>query len=614
MTTPLEQIRNFSIIAHIDHGKSTLADRMLELTETVSKRESRDQLLDDMDLERERGITIKAKAVSIRHSLDGVEYLLNLIDTPGHVDFSYEVSRSLAACEGAVLLVDASQGVEAQTVANTYLALEADLEIVAVLNKVDLVSARPDEVREEIETSLGLPAEEISAVSAKSGMGVLELLDEVIRKVPPPSGDATAPLRMLVFDSVYDDYRGAVVYFRIIDGVLKKGDRLQSMRQNVQYEASEIGIFKPKETPVPELGPGEVGFFWGSIKNLADVNVGDTVTHARSHGVPAEEALPGYKTPLPMVFCGLYPTSGKDLPLLRKGLDKLQLNDSSFQFEPESSEALGFGFRVGFLGLLHMEIVQERLERESNLQLVQTAPNVTYEVMTKNGKVREIHTPADLPDPSQLEEIREPIARATIICPVECIGQVMKLNEEKRAVYKNQEYIGSTRAMLTYDVPLQELIFDYYDRLKSMTHGYGTLDYEILHYVPSDMVRVDILVNGVLVDALSSIMHRTLSENNGRDLLKRLRKEIPRHMFEVPLQAAIGGKIIARETIRGMRKNVTAKCYGGDITRKRKLLEKQKEGKKRMKRVGNVDIPQSAFLTVLGAKEEGKRRNKGKAR
>ena len=614
MAFPLERIRNFCIIAHIDHGKSTLADRILELTQTVSDREKRDQLLDDMDLERERGITIKAKSVAIQHKEGGEDYLLNLIDTPGHVDFSYEVSRSLAACEGAILLVDASQGVEAQTVANTYLALEADLEIIPVMNKTDLPTARPLEIAEEIENTLGLPAEEVLKCSAKTGEGVAELISEVIKRVPPPKGKQEASLRALVFDSVYDDYRGVIVYLRVIDGTLKKNDKLRGMKTKEDYEASQVGVFVPEEVEKEELGPGEVGWFWGSIKTLSDVQVGDTITHHKSSGKPAEEALPGYKQPQPMVYCGIYPTYNKDLPALRKGLEKLQLNDASFVFEPESSEALGMGFRCGFLGLLHMEIVQERLERESNLQIVQTAPTVTYQILKTDGSIVEIHTPAELPDPSVIEEFREPMARATVICLTEHIGIVMKLNEEKRGIYKNQEYLGTSRVMLIYDIPLQELIFDYYDKLKSSTSGYGTLDYEVTGFVASDLSRLDILVNGVAVDALSTIVHRSVAETHGRDMLIRLKKEIPRHLFQVPLQASIGGRVIARENIRALRKNVTAKCYGGDITRKRKLLEKQKEGKKRMKHIANVEIPQSAFLTVLGSEDDGKKKNKGKSK
>ena len=614
MAIPVERIRNFSIIAHIDHGKSTLADRILEETKAITKREAKAQLLDDMDIERERGITIKARSVAIRHKVGDEEYLLNLIDTPGHVDFSYEVSRSLAACEGAILLVDAAQGVEAQTVANTYLAMEGELEIIGVVNKIDLVQARPDEIREEIEQTLGLEAEEILGVSAKSGLGVPELINAIIEKIPHPKGNRDKPFRALIFDSVYDDYRGVIVYFRVLDGVVKARERLVGMGVDKTYEVNEVGVFSPKETVVDELGPGEVGYFWGSIKDLSEVQVGDTLTHHKSSGTPATEPLAGYKQPLPMVYCGIYPTYNADLPNLRKGLERLKLNDASFVFETESSEALGMGFRCGFLGLLHMEIVQERLERESNLQIVQTSPTVTYQITMTSGEEIKITTPAELPDPNHIAELREPICRATILCPTEEVGSVMKLNEEKRGIYKNQEYIGPGRVMLTYDVPLSELIFDYYDKLKGMTHGYGTLDYEVTSYEPADMVKVDILVNATKVDALSSIVHRSVAETKGRELLSRLKKEIPRHMFEVPLQAAIGGRIIARENIRALRKNVTAKCYGGDITRKRKLLEKQKEGKKRMKHVGNVEIPQNAFLTVLGSKEEKKRKTKGKSR
>ncbi len=594
-------VRNFSIIAHIDHGKSTLADRMLQITGAVSERELKAQLLDDMDLERERGITIKAKAVSIRYKRPDGEYFLNLIDTPGHVDFSYEVSRSLAACEGAVLLVDASQGVEAQTIANAYLALEQDLTIIPVLNKIDVGTSRPDEVTEEVVNSIGVGADEILRVSAKTGDGVRELLDAIVERVPPPSGSEDAAPRALIFDSVYDEYRGVIVYVRIVDGTLKRGDQILMLGTERHYEIEEIGTFTPKMNKLDALRTGEVGYIIAGIKELSDVKVGDTVTH-RKHS--AEESLPGYKEPLPMVFCGLYPTHNSDFERLRQALDKLKLNDSSFSYSPETSGALGFGFRCGFLGLLHMDVVQERLERESKLAIVQTAPNVTYELLMSDGEVRRIESPTELPDMSVVEEIREPVARATIMLPAEYIGNVMTLMEERRSRYVRTEYVTQTRVILAYDLPLAELISDFYDKLKSATRGYGTLDYEVQGYQAESLVKLNILVNGSPVDALSLICHRDVAEHRGRKLLQKLRKEIPRHLFEVPLQAAIGGKVIARETIKALRKNVTAKCYGGDITRKRKLLEKQKEGKRRMKSVGNVEIPQDAFMAVLKLEDD----------
>jgi GTP-binding protein LepA len=606
-----KNIRNFCIIAHIDHGKSTLADRILLRTGAVSEREFQDQILDDMDLERERGITIKAKAVSIRYrrrapagsegeqAPDG-DYTLNLIDTPGHVDFSYEVSRSLAACEGALLLVDASQGVEAQTIANAHLAIDADLVLIPVLNKIDMSAARPDEVIEEIQNSLGIAAEEVHRVSAKTGFGVPELLDIIVDRVPAPRGSPDAPLRALIFDAVYDEFRGVIVYVRVKDGTLRPGQTILMMGTNRAYEVEEVGTFTPKMQKLASVGTGEVGYLTATIKALRDIQIGDTVTERAR---PAVEKLPGYKEPLPMVFCGLYPTNNTDFERLRGALDKLRLNDSSFTYAPESS-ALGFGFRCGFLGLLHMEVVEERLERESGVSMVQTAPNVTLEVRKIGGETIRIESPSQLPDLGQIEEIREPMVRATIMLPADYIGNIMTLLEERRATYVRTEYLSPARVILVYDMPLSEIITDFHDKLKSLTRGYGTLDYDVRDYVASDLVRVQVLVNGSPVDALSFICHRQVAETRGRKLLKKLREEIPRHLFEVPLQAAIGGKVIARENIKALRKNVTAKCYGGDITRKRKLLERQKEGKKRMKQVGNVEIPQDAFLAVLKLEDD----------
>jgi GTP-binding protein LepA len=604
MPTPPDRIRNFCITAHIDHGKSTLADRILEITGAVEKREAREQFLDGMDLERERGITIKAKAVALTYKRPstGETFAFNLIDTPGHVDFTYEVSRSLAACEGAILLVDATQGVQAQTVANCYLAVEAGLDILPAVNKVDVQSARPDEVKEEMHASLAIDPGEVLHVSGKTGQGVAELLEAVIEHVRPPAADPAKPLQALIFDSVYDDYKGVVMYTRVMNGEVKVGEKIRLLAQNRTYEVLELGQNRPKPTAVRSLGAGEVGFVCAGIKTLSDVKIGDTIAHASEKDVAA---LPGYKEPLPMVYCGIYPTNNAEFPELRKALEKLRLNDSSFSFQPETSEALGFGFRCGFLGLLHMEVVQERLERESDVSLVQTAPNVTYEVVTTRGELLRVDNPARLPEEGNIAELREPVVRASIVCPSEAIGNIMKLNEERRGVYKKTEYLGPTRVILHYEIPLGEIIYDYYDMLKSATRGYGTLDYEVIGYHAANLVRLRILVNGVEVDALSTIVHRDKAEYVGRNLIRRLRKEIPRHLFEIPLQAAIGGKIIARENIAPMRKNVTAKCYGGDITRKRKLLEKQKEGKKRMKSVGNVEIPQTAFLAVLGEKGEG---------
>ncbi|HHT9132308.1 MAG TPA: translation elongation factor 4 [Candidatus Tripitaka californicus] len=591
-----DRIRNFCIIAHIDHGKSTLADRLLESTQTVSSREFREQVLDDMDLERERGITIKASAVTMNYKKDGKDYVLNLIDTPGHVDFSYEVFRSLAACEGALLLVDAAQGVEAQTVANAYLAMEKHLEIIPVLNKIDLQQARPQEVIEEMEKTLGMLPRDVIKVSAKSGLGIDELFKAIIERFPPPKGNSQEALRGLIFDSIYDDYRGVVVYLRVFDGSLRAGDRIYMMKTQMSFEVTEVGVFKPKMSPVKTLHTGEVGYLVASIKSIHDVEIGDTVTHDKNR---AGVALPGYQRPLPMVYCGLYPTADTDLVPLRMALEKLSLNDSSFTFEPERSPALGFGFRCGFLGLLHMEVFHERLERESNVNLIQTAPSVTYEIVNKKGEVNKIDNPDHVPMEGDIEEFREPIVAMKIVLPSEYIGTVMQICEERRGKYISTEYLSEKRVILNYELPLAEVIFDFYDKLKSATRGYGTMDYTFLDYRPADLVRLDMLVGGKKVDALSSIVHSNQAYYKGKRLAKKLREEIPRHLFEVVIQAAVGGRIIARETIRPLRKDVTAKCYGGDITRKRKLLEKQKEGKKRLKVVGSVEIPQEAFLSVL---------------
>jgi GTP-binding protein LepA len=557
-------------------------------------------MLDDMDLERERGITIKASAVSLNYMKDGEIYLLNLIDTPGHVDFSYEVSRSLSACEGALLLVDASQGIEAQTITNMYMAMEKNLEIIPVLSKIDVKSARPEEVSEEIVHILGVKDEEILSVSAKTGRGIEDIFNAIITKMPAPDGDVDAPLRALIFDSVYDDYRGVIVYIRIIDGSIKVGDNIFMMKSNSSFEVIELGVFKPDMTPVEVLSTGSVGYCIANMKSVHDVHIGDTITLSKRRSTVA---LPGYRRPLPMVYCGLYPSNNTDYMPLRDAIERLWLNDSSFSFEPENSQALGFGFRCGFLGLLHMEIVQERLERESNVGLVQTAPTVTYEILTYDGKVINVDNPEKLPPVSSIKEFREPVVEAKIILPSEYIGAIMQLVDERRATYKSTEYLSEKRAILTYKIPLGEIIFDFYDKLKSLTRGFGTLDYEFVGYEPEDLVKLDILVAGKKVDALSCIVHRKKSEVKGRNLVKSLKKDISRHMFEISLQAAIGSRVIARETIRQMSKNVTAKCYGGDVTRKRKLLEKQKEGKKRMKNVGSVEIPQSAFLSVLATGE-----------
>ena len=595
------RIRNFSIIAHIDHGKSTLADRMLELTGAVQKREMRDQLLDDMELERERGITIKARAVTIHHSVAGVEYELNLIDTPGHVDFHYEVEKSLQACEGAILLVDAAQGVEAQSVANAYLAVEADLAVVPVLNKIDLAHARPDEVAEEIEQSIGIDATDSLAVSAKTGKGVSELLDELVARIPPPAGDPSAPLRALIFDAVYDEFRGIIVYLRVVSGRLEERQRVAMMGTGKTYDAIELGRFAPKMTRTGSLSAGQVGYFISNIKRLGDVRVGDTMT---LHKGPEVEMLPGYREPTHMVYADFYPTNAGDFETLRSALEELVLSDSSLDFEPVTSDALGFGFRCGFLGLLHMEIIQQRLEREFDLDMIQTAPTVTYRIRTADGQLTDIHSPGQLPEPDKFEELLEPMARVTMLIPSDYIGPVMQIANDHRGRYVRQEFLSRSRVSIVFDIPLAEIIYDFYDKLKSCTRGYGTLNYEVTGYESSKLVKVQILVNRQEVDALSSIMHLDQAEQRGRAAIKKLRKAIPRHMFEVPLQAAIGNRIIARESIAALRKDVTAKCYGGDITRKRKLLEKQKAGKRRMKQVGNVDIPQKAFLSVLGGEDE----------
>jgi GTP-binding protein LepA len=596
MSTPNSLIRNFSIIAHIDHGKSTLADQFLLRTKTISRRDFQNQLLDSMDLERERGITIRMHPVTIYHEVGGQRYELNLIDTPGHVDFTYEVSRSLAACEGVILLVDAFQGVQAQTVANAYLAMENELTIVPVLNKIDLAIARPDVVKAEMETALGIDPATVLHASGKSGIGIDEVLQAIIDRVPPPGGTPEEPLRALVYNSHFDSYKGVVIYVRVMSGRLFKGQKIRLMRKGTEHDVIELGQFRPGMTPCTELGPGQVGYLMAQIKTLSDVHIGDTVTEASR---PATEALPGYKEPKPMVFSGLYPVNNNDFETLREALGKLRLNDASFTYQPENSEGLGFGFRCGFLGMLHREIIQQRLERDSELELVTTAPNVTYEILTRRGETIVIDNPQKVPDPGQIEEFREPIVRGSFLVPSENIGDIMGMCTERRGTYLRTEYLSPTRAILVYEMPLAEIIYDLYDKLKSATKGYGTMDYEFLGFRATDLVRLDILVHGKRVDALSSIVHRVFADRRGRKLVKKLREEIDRHMFEIAIQAAIGSRIIARETIAPMRKNVTAKCYGGDITRKRKLWAKQAAGKKRMKQVGQVEIPQEAFLAVL---------------
>ena len=591
-----KHIRNFSIVAHIDHGKSTLADRLLENTGTVEKRQLKTQMLDDMELERQRGITIKARAVRMEYRHNGELYELNLIDTPGHVDFHYEVSRSLACCEGAVLLVDAFQGVEAQTVANAYAAINEDLEIVPVINKVDLVHARVDEVLFEMEQSLAIESDEVIRASAKTGIGINDLLAAIIDRIPPPQGDPDKVFQALIFDSHYDSYRGVITYVRIIDGTVTKGQKIRFLKTGVTHEVLDLGQFVPQRRSCDQLTAGQVGYLVCNIKDVEHVHIGDTLTVPGKDGATA---VAGYKPPQRMVYCGLYPSEGENFEELRESLERLAINDPSFEFQPESSEALGFGFRCGFLGLLHMEIIQQRLEQEADLDLVQTAPNVTYQLLLKNGETLEIRNPQDVPDTGQIEEFRQPIVRCNFLVPVEFIGPVMQLCSDRRGVFLKTEYLSPTRAMLSFDLPLGEVIYDLHDKIKSVTRGYGTLDYELQGYFPADLARLDILVGGKKVDALSIICDRRDADRRGRAIVKKLRGEIDRHMFEVALQAAIGTKIIARETISALRKNVTAKCYGGDISRKKKLWAKQKEGKKRMKSIGSVDIPQKAFMAVL---------------
>jgi GTP-binding protein LepA len=595
MTDP-KLIRNYAIIAHIDHGKSTLADQFLLKTGAITARDFRNQVLDDMDLERERGITIQMHPVTVYYEYQGRKYELNLIDTPGHVDFNYEVSRSLAACEGVILLVDAFQGVQAQTVANAFLAIEGNLTIVPVLNKIDLPIARPDDVIAEMQSALGVEPKDVLRASGKTGIGVDEVLHAIIERIPAPAGDPNAPLQALVYNSHFDTYKGAVVYVRVMEGSLHKGQRIRLMRGGQEFDVTEIGQFRPAPTPCDALGTGQVGFFMSQIRTLSDVHIGDTVTDALN---PTATALPGYKEPKPMVFSGLYPVNNNEFENLREALGKLQLNDSSFTYQPEVSEGLGFGFRCGFLGMLHREIIQQRLERESQLDLVQTAPNTTYEILTRKGETIVIDSPQKVPDGGQIEEFREPFVRISFLLPSENIGALMQMCSERRGVYVRTEYLSPMRAILVYEMPLAEVIYDLYDKLKSVTHGYGTMDYDFLGYRPADLVRLDVLVHHNRVDALSTIVHRATADRRGRKLLKKLREEIDRHLFEVVLQAAVGSRIIARENIAAMKKNVTAKCYGGDITRKRKLWAKQAEGKKRMKQVGQVEIPQEAFLAVL---------------
>jgi GTP-binding protein LepA len=596
--TDQAHIRNFSIIAHIDHGKSTLADRILELTHTVDPRSMRAQLLDSMDLERERGITIKAQAVRVFYTsgLDGETYQLHLIDTPGHVDFTYEVSRSLAACEGALLVVDASQGVEAQTVANTYLAIDAGLELIPCMNKVDLPGAEPERVAEEISDLIGEPADSVRRISAKTGEGVTDVLDELIARVPPPSGDPDAPPRALIFDSEFDQYRGVVAYIRVVDGTFTKGEAIRAMQAGTHAEIDDIGFFSPQMTSVKQLGPGEVGYVITGLKEVTALRVGDTLTSARRH---AKEPLPGYREVKPMVFCGLFPIDSDDYPDLRDALEKLTLNDAALSWEPETSDALGFGFRCGFLGLLHMDIVRERLQREYDLDLMMTMPSVEYEITLTDGTVMPVHSPADMPDPSKVREVREPYIRASILTPKEYVGTIMELCQERRGDHIGMHYLSAERIQLTYDLPLAEIVLDFFDNLKSRTRGYASFDYEITGLRESDLVKLDILLGGDQVDALAMLVHRSKADAFGRTMAEKLKEKIPRQQYDVPIQAAIGSRIIARETVKAYRKDVVAKCYGGDISRKRKLLEQQKKGKKRMKQVGRVEVPQEAFLAVL---------------
>ncbi|MGD6841273.1 translation elongation factor 4 [Bacillus infantis] len=589
--------RNFSIIAHIDHGKSTLADRILERTNALTAREMKDQLLDSMDLERERGITIKLNSVQLKYKAkDGEIYTFHLIDTPGHVDFTYEVSRSLAACEGAVLVVDAAQGIEAQTLANVYLAIDNDLEIVPVINKIDLPSADPERVRGEIEDVIGLDASEAVLASAKAGIGIEEILEQVVEKVPAPQGDPDAPLKALIFDSLYDAYRGVVAYIRVVEGTVKVGDKVKMMATGKEFEVTEVGVFTPKSTPLPELSVGDVGFLTAAIKNVGDTRVGDTITSAKNGAV---EPLPGYRKLNPMVYCGLYPIDSARFNDLREALEKLELNDSALQFEPETSQALGFGFRCGFLGLLHMEIIQERIEREFKIDLITTAPSVIYDVVMTDGTLLKVDNPSDMPDAQKIDRVEEPYVKATMMAPNDYVGAIMELCQEKRGIFIDMQYMDETRVSIVYEIPLSEIVYDFFDQLKSSTKGYASFDYELIGYKESKLVKMDILLNAEKVDALSFIVHRDFAYERGKVIVEKLKDLIPRQQFEVPIQAAIGQKIVARSTIKAMRKNVLAKCYGGDISRKRKLLEKQKEGKKRMKQVGSVEVPQEAFMAVL---------------
>ena len=597
MSRSQKNIRNFSIVAHIDHGKSTLADRLIEATQTLTEREMNEQILDNMDLERERGITIKAQAVRlIYRRADGEEYYLNMIDTPGHVDFNYEVSRSLQACEGAILVVDATQGIQAQTLANTYLAMENNLEIVPVINKMDLASARPEEAIAEIEDIIGISAHDAPQISAKTGLNIESVLEAIVKKIPAPVGKETDPLRALIFDSYYDPYRGVVAHVRVKDGVVKKGDRIRFMNSKSEYEVTELGVFIPTYLPQDDLRPGDVGYITASIKNVRDARVGDTITLAAN---PAKESLPGYKKAVPMVFSGIYPIDGARYDELREALEKLQMNDAALDFEPETSIALGFGFRCGFLGLLHMEIIQERIEREFDLDIITTSPSVIYKVFRTNGSVVEITNPTNLPSANEIDHMEEPVVKASIITPSEYVGAIMDLCQSRRGVYLGMEYIEQTRAQINYILPLNEIIYDFFDTLKSCTRGYASLDYELHGYQETKLVKLDILLNSEIVDALSMIVPEDRAYVKGRNITEKLKEAIPRQMFEVPIQAAIGSKVIARETVKAMRKDVLAKCYGGDISRKKKLLEKQKEGKKRMRQVGSVEVPQEAFMAVL---------------